>query len=161
MFIFKSDEMLLLCPVPNIECGHYGIKCLLASGMDCVLPDFLEIVQILLPASALPVHPCHPHVLVSLHLPASKPRFSDDLSLQPLLSPPEEVIILTHFSCTLRVLFLSMIKCLLSLFICVNNPNVFQQKKQKDSQLCPDNEESLEKNRGLEQSLLIEHGHQL
>lgn len=45
--------MLLLCPVPNIKCRHYGIKRLLASGMDCFLPDFLDIVQILLPASAL------------------------------------------------------------------------------------------------------------
>ena len=105
------------------------------------------------------VHPCHPHVLVSLHLLTSKPRIGDDSSLQPLLSPPEEVIILTHSSCPLIVLFLFMIKCLLSLLICVNNPNIFQQKKQKDSQLCPDNEESLEKkNRGLEQSLFIEHG---
>lgn len=98
--------MLLLCPVPNIKCRHYGIKCLLASGMDCVLPDFLDIVQILLPASALPCPSLPPTRFSQFHLPTSKPRFSDDSSLQPLLSPPEEVIILTHFSCTLRVLFL-------------------------------------------------------
>lgn len=87
--------MLDLCPDPNIKFQAYGTEPFTAAEMDYALLSFLDIAQILLPTNTFLSPSLPPANLINLPLLTSKPRFSDDSSLQHLLSPQEEVIV-TH-----------------------------------------------------------------
>lgn len=97
MFFFKSYEMLFLSLAPHIKRQHYGTEpfyCFRNGLRSSRLSQYYTNISFC--KCKFSVHPCSPHILINLPFLTSKPRFSCDFSFQPLLSPQEELIILTH-----------------------------------------------------------------